>query len=1155
VLTGTTPFQGRTALDTFRQMLTEEPARLRSRRPDVPRELEAVRERCLHNDPRKRYPTAADLAADLRRFLAGASVQARLAGPVARALRWARRHPAMATFLLALLFVGVALLLGLFWHTVGLQHALDETERERARASRNEAAARNLQYSSDMNLADHMLTSGEVFRLPALLDRHRPEAPGAADRRGFEWWYLDRYRHTPPVELQAHRTEVVLLAYSSDGQSLVTASRGTECVLKIWSITSTKPPFTAYYGATDYVGAVTFSPRGGVLAAVTESHSVTVWDASTEQERARLSHEHDILTTALSSDGRLLATGGNGPITVWDWAARKILQTFPDSSRRVKDLEFAPDGRSLASLDETNPGDVRIWDLATNRLRRVLHPPLNMRSPAYSPGGTLLVAPGNGNGPVIWAQDGTLHHRWLPPPTSPVSAVAISPDERILATGTVDGSVQFWDLDGRRQLGVFRWQVESITRLAFSPDGKTLAVGTHNGMVYQLDAQVPDIPGTLRPAFSAAGGVVLSPDLRTLAVIDEDRRVRLLDPQTGQVRLTLSTAPNSVRLVFAPDSLTLATVGNESEVLRLWDTKTGQQKPALSTREQSPVRCVAFSPPAGSPLAAGLADGRMLFLERTTGAELTAWKAHSSETTAAAFSPDGRVLATGGRDGSLALWDVQGTGPPRARAGDSLRASASIGCLTFSPDGRMLATGDDKGRVQLWQLSGNGSPTPAQPPLVESSGAPVTHLQFSSDGQTLLSVNDRRSVRLWDLRNRTAWSDLNVDDWKNADGRSTAALSPNGRTLFSVLGDGGLQIVDLPSYTIRTPVNQPPGLVRSLAFTPDGGTLITGSDAPDVFLSRRGVVGLGPFVRREVRWEASPLRSPASTVRLWDPAGGAEKDPLPGRSTMAPPSLVALAPGGPILAGGCRDGSVWLWDMARRQLLARLFITPEAEDYSTSVERVREAFTGRPQYPQAVGSVALSPDGRLLAAAGDRGDVTLWGADGWRVRQTWPGTIPGQAQVAFSPDAATLLMTRGGQVQLRDPHLGGLRSTLGEPGDHPVECVAFNPRGDTLAVGYSDRSIRLWDLGTSRQSAPLIGHRDRVTSLAFSPDGKTLASGSWDRTAKLWSVAALQEVATLEAHRGYVHCVAFSPDGRVLASGGETATGPGEVYLWPGPPR
>jgi WD40 repeat protein len=85
--------------------------------------------------------------------------------------------------------------------------------------------------------------------------------------------------------------------------------------------------------------------------------------------------------------------------------------------------------------------------------------------------------------------------------------------------------------------------------------------------------------------------------------------------------------------------------------------------------------------------------------------------------------------------------------------------------------------------------------------------------------------------------------------------------------------------------------------------------------------------------------------------------------------------------------------------------------------------------------------------------------------------------------------------------------------------------------------------------------APLIGHRDRVAALAFSPDGKTLASGSWDRTAKLWSVAALQEVATLEAHHGLVHCVAFSPDGRVLASGGETATGAGEVYLWPGPLR
>jgi WD40 repeat protein len=207
-----------------------------------------------------------------------------------------------------------------------------------------------------------------------------------------------------------------------------------------------------------------------------------------------------------------------------------------------------------------------------------------------------------------------------------------------------------------------------------------------------------------------------------------------------------------------------------------------------------------------------------------------------------------------------------------------------------------------------------------------------------------------------------------------------------------------------------------------------------------------------------------------------------------------------------------------------------------------------------PPLHQPRGRAVRFPHGNGPQALRNRGVVTLWEADGWRVRSTWGGSASDSPRVAFSPDGKTLAVARSGQVQLRDTGTGDLRRTLGEAGDRTIECFAFNAAGTTLAAGYSDRSIRLWDLGTGEPSAPLIGHRDRVAGLAFSPDGKTLASASWDHTVRLWSVAAGQEVATLEAHHDKVNCVAFSPDGKVLASGGGTYSGGGEVYLWRGRP-
>ena len=541
---------------------------------------------------------------------------------------------------------------------------------------------------------------------------------------------------------------------------------------------------------------------------------------------------------------------------------------------------------------------------------------------------------------------------------------------------------------------------------------------------------------------------------------------------------------------------------------------------------------------------------------------------HTDRVLSVAFSPDGKILASGSADATVRLWDVAADRP----IGRPLTSTAQVLSVAFSPDGKILASGGYDGTVRLWDVA-SGRETGQ--PLTGDVGA-VNSVAFSPDGKIVASGSADHSVRLWDVANgREIGQPLTAD----ADAVNSVTFSPDGRTLASGGDDGTVRLWGVASgREIGQPLNADAGAVNSVAFSPDGRTLASGGDDGTVRLwgvaSGReigqpltGHVGAVNSVTFSPDGKILASGSADHSVRLWDVAGGQEiGQPLTGH--VGAVNSVTFSPDGRTLASGSDDHSVRLWDVASGREIGQplnadagavnsVTFSPDGKILASGSNeytlQLWDVATGRPigQPLPSTGPMAFSPDGKTLASANANDAVGLWDVASGRPIRYSPIDANGSTlyPATFSPDGK--IVASGGEgytVGLWDVASGHPTGQSFTNFGSIVYSVAFSPNGKTLATGSDDGAVRLWDVASGREiGQPLTGHVGTVYSVAFSPDGKTLASGGEDGAVRLWDVASGREIGQpLTGHVGTVYSVAFSPDGKTLASGGED----GAVRLW-----
>lgn len=567
-----------------------------------------------------------------------------------------------------------------------------------------------------------------------------------------------------------------------------------------------------------------------------------------------------------------------------------------------------------------------------------------------------------------------------------------------------------------------------------------------------------------------------------------------------------------------------------------FNPKAQQPELIVQTGHTSVVLCGAFSPD-GKIFASGSLDHTIKLWDVGSGQELRTLRGHSEDISSVAFSPDSKTVASGSLDMTLKLWDV-GSGQTLK----TLRGHTNgILSIVFSPDGNMVASGGFDKTVKLWN-AGSGLELRT---LTGHTGG-IKSVAFSPDGKTLASAGEfeDKTIKLWNVV--TGQELITLPGYPG--GVRSVAFSPDGKTLASA-GDTVKLWNVATAQEVRT-LQGHPDFVFSVVFSHDGKTLAS-AGGKDERLNLWNVA-TGELLRTINTLTLFLAFSPdgktiasgdGNAIRLWDCVSGQEVKTLEGHGKWV--LYFASSAAGHTLASGSGDKIIKLWNLVAGSSLKSLI-----------------GHTGE------VCALAFSPDGTMLASGSRDNTIKVWDVASGEVFGTLAGHTAAVLNLKFSPDGRTLASeswhgfrdywSDDGKTQYSGADHGIIklwdvvarRELMSFRGAGPIE---FSSDGRMIVskggvVGPESKDIKLWDAFTGQQLKVLKGHTSSVYSVAFSPNGRMLASGGddSDRTIRLWDVATGREVGRLIGHARSIVQLSFSSDGKILASGSWDNT----VRLW-----
>jgi WD40 repeat protein/serine/threonine protein kinase len=857
LLAGSTPFDAKElmscGLDAMRKIIREqEPARpstrfltlhgedltttAKRRSTDTSKLLHQLRGdldwivmKCLEKDRTRRYETANGLAADIHRHLSNEPVVACPPSSLYRLQKSIRRNKgafAAAALIASVLVAGV---ITSTWLAVRATRAEREQNRLRQQAERaGYIATRQEQLARES--ADEAARQQGIASQQELLARRR--------------FYAAQMNLANQAAEAGQPGRTVELLETQRPKTAKEDLRSFEWY-HLWGMCNARLRMTLR-GSKAPVHCVAISPNGKTLAVASEDGAIRLWDTSTGRQGLtfdlNLPSGDPAFSVSFTPDGRTLAAGyWDGLIRLWDVAGGKVLDTFPGQRGWVRSLAVSPDGGSLVCGGDD--GIVKLVNLATKveQTTHSAHQAAVVSVVFSKDGGKLASASG-------WGSDG--------------------------------GSIKMWNLAS----GLIQpeWQITfpGTTALAFSPDGKMLAA---TGWYFQVWDSTKGQPLAKVTGYSPPiNSLAWLPDGKTLASCASDRTVRLWPiPPTNSVvtesRIIGAHLDSATSLAISADGTTLASGANDGSV-KLWNMAQTQEQAETQVVSSFQIGTGSTNGAVGSLIFSPDGNDVLGVMEHTTATKNIStgqdYPALSGAAGRGTLSPDGKLLATGDKAGTVKLWDLAG-----GRLLAAVEAhKGEVTALDFSPDGRELATcGFDDGVLRVWGA------TAALNLLwgTDTGSAGISALAFSPNGKMVAAIIRHHRVDFFDKLTGRQQEGFQVE--RGYAEVLSLAFSPDGKLLATGSDSGAVKLWDVETSVLHAALQGHTGSIHAVAFTPDGGTIATCSED--------------------------------RTVRLWDVATGQERI----RFTEFQSGVRALtfSPDGNMLAAASSDAMVRLWRATR----------------------------------------------------------------------------------------------------------------------------------------------------------------------------------------------------------------------------------------------
>ena len=638
-----------------------------------------------------------------------------------------------------------------------------------------------------------------------------------------------------------------------------------------------------------------------------------------------------------------------------------------------------------------------------------------------------------------------------------------------------------------------------VWAVAFSPDGTKVLTASKDQTARLWDAQTGNAIGEPmhhdRPVWSVAFGRDGSKILTGCGNQDEkEGRVCLWDVTTTRPLIAPIHLPDSVNHVeFSPDGQSFLTVAQKQ--CRLWKTAdagpigdplTHPRRDSQDPRVRSLMKA-AFSPD-GKLVATAAEDGTVRFWDSRTGKATGLPLSASGPILALAFSPDGHILATGTQDGLAQLWDVA----TRAARGPALRHSGRVRAMAFSNDGELLATAAMEedileapkdfhvtgGEVRVWQTrSGQRLGSPLRHP------AAVWSVAFSPDNRTLLTGSRDATARFFLLATGAP-----MGDPLTLDGTVTRVAFRNDGVLAVAASAGGDH--SAAARTWETPTGQGRGKpillnieLLNVRFTPDGRNLLataTDGSVRPIDLQGQPVAPAFSVPTYVTAIQFSPdgksyvLGTVEGLLQYRDLLGSKERYSI---RTGTQYEALAFSPDGRTFLAGDRNGTLWHRETESGRAIGEPFRTDSP-----------------------FWSVQFTPDGKKFIAGTDAG-AQLWDLDTRQVLQKTP--IRGQVtSVTLFPDGECVLLNIDGFArEWNFATDGALRPSLVQP-EGGIDRFSLSHDGKRVLISGADKLARLWDVATGKQLGPSLG--TRVRPVAFTRDDHLMAVGDLEGRIVFW---------------------------------------------------